>query len=144
VGTPYWMAPELIRGLDYDAKVDVWSLGVTALEMADGEPPFLHEPPLRALYKITTAPSPTLRRPELWSRPFQHFLKSCFHKEPERRASSEQLLLVSALLFVGVAQPLFPHCSHAGRTQHPFIKSACSQEEFATFASRILRGRGKR
>ena len=61
VGTPYWMAPELIRGLEYDGKVDVWSTGITCLEMCDGEPPLMDQPPLRALLLITTqgTPQPT-------------------------------------------------------------------------------------
>ena len=120
VGTPYWMAPELIRGLDYGAKVDVWSLGITAMELAEGEPPHLHEAPLRALLLITTQPAPTLADGARWSAKFKHFLKCCLHTDPALRASSESLLL------------------------HPFIATASTQAEFAVLASRILTGRGKK
>jgi serine/threonine protein kinase len=114
VGTPYWMAPELIRGLDYDAKVDVWSLGITALEMAEGEPPLIREPPLRALLLITIQGSPALAQPKRWSSNFKHFLSRCFDITPESRASAEQLLM------------------------HPFLKSACTQAVFATFVAKTL------
>lgn len=94
VGTPYWMAPELIRGLEYDAKVDVWSAAITALEMADGEPPYLNEQPLRALLLITTNGSPSLKDPSKWSKEFNHFLKSSLAVDPAKRATAEQLLMV--------------------------------------------------
>jgi len=64
VGTPCWMAPELIIGSRYDTKVDIWSLGIVALEVAERDPPFLKENPLRALYMISNAPSPALKKPE--------------------------------------------------------------------------------
>ena len=72
---------ELIRGLEYDGKVDVWSLGITALEMAEGEPPYLHDPPLKALLMITTRASPTLKDKTRWSPKFSHFLACCLEKE---------------------------------------------------------------
>lgn len=74
VGTPFWMSPELIQGESYTNKVDVWSLGITALEMADGEPPHFHEPPLKAMRMIHSGPSPTLRQPRNWSISFVDFL----------------------------------------------------------------------
>jgi len=93
VGTPYWMAPEVIRGIQYDGKVDVWSLGIMALEMADGEPPLLDLPPLRALFVIATQPAPCLREADKWTNKFKDFLSLCLSKNPSKRATAQELLM---------------------------------------------------
>mmetsp|Transcript_13793 Transcript_13793/g.43595 ORF Transcript_13793/g.43595 Transcript_13793/m.43595 type:complete len:460 (+) Transcript_13793:143-1522(+) len=93
VGTPFWMAPELIKSQSYDCKVDIWSLAITGLEMADGEPPLMHEPVMRALFLITVNEAPTLQAPQSWSDSLNHFLKKMLVKDPEQRASADQLLL---------------------------------------------------
>ena len=107
VGTPFWMAPELIQGEGYTNKVDVWSLGITALEMADGEPPHFHDPPLKAMRMIHSGPSPTLRQPRNWTASFVDFLSKALDVDSEKRATAESLL------------------------SHPFLQFACSSTEFA-------------
>ncbi|GKT36607.1 Serine/threonine-protein kinase pakC [Aduncisulcus paluster] len=92
LGTPSWMAPELIRGVRYDHKVDVWSTGILALELADGEPPYLSLPPLRAVYLIVTGPTPKLKESAKWSKEFKDFLKLCFQKDPAKRPEALDLL----------------------------------------------------
>eukprot|EP01130_Rhizamoeba_saxonica_P012630 TRINITY_DN5359_c0_g1_i1.p1 TRINITY_DN5359_c0_g1~~TRINITY_DN5359_c0_g1_i1.p1 ORF type:complete len:558 (+),score=142.99 TRINITY_DN5359_c0_g1_i1:37-1674(+) len=92
VGTPYWMAPELIRGTDYDNRVDNWSLGIMAMEMAEGDPPYMEHPPLRALFLITTKGIPPLRQQRLWGDLFKNFLEQCLKVEVSERPDSSQLL----------------------------------------------------
>ena len=86
------MAPELIRGKQqYDNKVDIWSFGIFALEIADGEPPYISEPQQKVLYLIVTKEAPRLI-PGKWSASFQDFVAQCLNKNPEERATSEKLL----------------------------------------------------
>jgi serine/threonine protein kinase len=92
VGTPYWMAPELIRGQDYSHKVDVWSAAIMAIEMAEGEPPYLDYPPLRALFLIATSGSPKLKEEAIWSPEFKDFLAQALKVDVNERASCEDLL----------------------------------------------------
>uniref|UniRef100_A0A8C4IQJ5 Myosin IIIB n=1 Tax=Dicentrarchus labrax TaxID=13489 RepID=A0A8C4IQJ5_DICLA len=97
VGTPFWMAPEVIAceqqyDYSYDARCDVWSLGITAIELADGDPPLAEMHPVKALFKIPRNPSPTLRNPEQWCRSFNHFIGQCLIKDFEARPSVTHLL----------------------------------------------------
>ena len=111
VGTPYWMAPELIKAEPYESKVDVWSTGITLIEMAEGEPPYMSLPVLKALLTITTNPPAKLKHTSSWSPAMHHFLDQCLQSKPNKRASAAELL------------------------EHPFLKSAGSQAELASYVN---------
>ncbi|XP_067234100.1 TRAF2 and NCK interacting kinase b isoform X10 [Chanodichthys erythropterus] len=96
IGTPYWMAPEVIAcdenpDATYDFKSDLWSLGITAIEMAEGAPPLCDMHPMRALFLIPRNPAPRLKSKK-WSKKFQSFIESCLVKNHNQRPSTEQLI----------------------------------------------------
>jgi serine/threonine protein kinase len=100
VGSPYWMAPEVISIGSYDNLADIWSLGVTCIEMAEGGPPRGDQHPMRVLRMIPTLPPPSLKEPAKWSKEFHDFLSKCLQVKPAQRSGCKELL------------------------KHPFVKSA--------------------
>lgn len=88
VGTPYWMSPEMIQDSEYDYKADIWSLGITAIELAEQKPPLYDEHPMRVLLRIPRNPPPKLRSPKDWDIEFSTFLAFCLMKDPVKRPTA--------------------------------------------------------
>ncbi|KAL4429134.1 hypothetical protein ABPG74_015162 [Tetrahymena malaccensis] len=106
MGTPYWMSPEVLGNSKYNNKTDIWSLGITAIELAEGEPPYSHIHPFRAMFAIKKNPPQGLSNPTQWSQEFSDFVKKCLTLDSNQRPSAKDLL------------------------SHPFIKQAINYSQY--------------
>lgn len=108
VGTPYWMAPEVISRLPYGPEVDIWSLGIMVIEMVDGEPPFFNEPPLQAMRRIRDTPPPSIKNSHKVSPRLQGFIDRMLVRDPGQRSTAADLLSHPFLRQAGPPSLLVP------------------------------------
>lgn len=92
IGTPYWMSPEVIMQTNYDSKCDIWSLGITCIEMAEGEPPNHKIRYFLVMKRIVNDPPTSLSYPEKWSKEFNDFVRRCLTFDPNKRPSAKELM----------------------------------------------------
>lgn len=117
LGTPLWIAPEMFRSQYYDQRVDIWSLGIFAIELAEHRPPLYDDPniedTLTLAMKILKGKNSKLKRPQHWSSSFIHFLGSCLKLDPRERAVSSVALM------------------------HPFFQGSVSRQQFSQVLAKI-------
>jgi serine/threonine protein kinase len=129
VGTPFWMSPEVIMQTQHDGKADIWSLGITAIEMAEMVPPHSTVHPMRLLFLVPKEDAPKLQdqSQSRWTSDFHSFIETCLVKDPLRRPSALELLkhpFVNNSL--SVADVLLPLVRHVISTRS--AKSSCGEQ----------------
>ncbi|KAI8827733.1 kinase-like domain-containing protein [Chytriomyces cf. hyalinus JEL632] len=117
IGTPYWMAPEVVKQQKYNHKIDSWSVGIVVIECIEGEPPYLRMDALKALSVIASVGTPSLKKPETHSSALRSFLGHALEANAEKRASCTRL------------------------TQHCFMKERCAKEDLGVFMGRYIDGK---
>lgn len=135
IGTPHWMAPEVIQENRYDGKVDVWALGVSAIEMAEGLPPRSNVHPMRVLFMISREPAPMLEDKERWSLVFHDYVAKCLTKEPRLRPTASALLSHKFIeKCKGTASSMLPQIEKARRIRAEMAAQAANyvQEQGTT------------
>eukprot|EP00066_Takifugu_rubripes_P012284 XP_011601550.1 PREDICTED: STE20-like serine/threonine-protein kinase [Takifugu rubripes] len=134
IGTPYWMAPEVVmcetsKDRPYDYKADIWSLGVTLIELAQIEPPNHEMNPMRVLLKIAKSEPPTLMHPSRWSPEFNDFLRKALDKNVDNRWSSVQLIQHPFVASVTDCRPLREIIAEAKAEVTEEIEDSKEEEE---------------
>ncbi|XP_039946936.1 serine/threonine-protein kinase PAK 3-like [Hirundo rustica] len=126
VGTPSWMAPEVVRGEAYGPKVDIWSLGIMGLEMVEGEAPYQREPRLRVFELIERNGPPRLQSPRHHSALLRDFLRCCLQADEDRRWSARELLQHPFVTSGEPASSLAALIISAKRVQEDWRREACA------------------
>ncbi|XP_038152486.1 STE20-like serine/threonine-protein kinase isoform X1 [Cyprinodon tularosa] len=134
IGTPYWMAPEVVmcetsKDRPYDYKADIWSLGVTLIELAQIEPPNHEMNPMRVLLKIAKSEPPTLMHPSRWSPEFNDFLRRALDKNVDNRWNSTQLLQHPFVASVTDSRPLRELIAEAKAEVTEVLEDSKEEEE---------------